>query len=170
MFKHGSKISVWMLIAVFCAFALAGCGNTNEANQSADGPAEAQQTTEKDATEEITPEEETTDIGLSVSSPAADATVEGGTMEVIGKAEGAPHPGKDKVHMELVTKDGEKLGESDSLVADLDYEFSGDLKYELSDNMKKNDDGTVDAELRVYIELDNDGRREETTVNLKVKE
>lgn len=170
MFKSGSRISTWMLIAVFCAFALAGCGNTASNDNTADGPAESQQTAEKDHTDEITPEKETTDVALSLSSPAADTTIEGGTVEVVGKAEGAPNPGKDKVHMELITKDGEKLGETDSLVADLDYEFSGNLKYELSDNMKRNDDGTVDAELRIYIDLDDDGRREETTLNLKVKE
>lgn len=170
MFKPGSRISTWMLIAVFCAFALAGCGNTASNDNAADSPAEGQQTAEKDNTNQTAAEKETADITLSLSSPAADSTVEGGTMEVVGKAEGTPHPGKDKVHMELVTTDGEKLGEADSLVADLDYEFSGNLKYELSDNMKKNDDGTVDAELHVFIDLDDDTPQEETTVNLKVKE
>lgn len=170
MTKHGSKISAWMLVVVFCAFALAGCGDSNTNDETADGPMESQQTTETNNADELSPEEETTDVGLTVSSPAADSTVEGGTLEVVGKAMGTPNPGKDKVHIELVTKNGEKLGETDSLVADLDYEFSGDLKYEISDNMEKNDDDTIDAELRVYIELDGDGRREETTVKLKVKE
>ncbi|MBR5329123.1 MAG: hypothetical protein IKV45_02840 [Firmicutes bacterium] len=169
MLKHGSKISAWMLIVVFCAFAFAGCGNTNTNDETADGPAESQQTQEMENSDELAPEKEKTDAKLTVSTPTTDSTVEGGKLEVIGKAEGAPNPGKDKVHMELVTKSGEKLGEADSLVADLDYEFSGEIKYEISDNMKKNDDGTIDAELRIYIEMDNDGRREETTVKLKVK-
>ncbi|MBQ1251663.1 MAG: hypothetical protein IIY02_01975, partial [Firmicutes bacterium] len=91
------------------------------------------------------------------------------TLTVEGIADGAPNPGKDKIHMELVTESGEKLGETDSLVADLDYAFSGDIKYEITDNMKKEDDGTIKAELRVYMEMDNDGRREEVTVKLKVK-
>ena len=170
MFKKGSKISAWMLIVVFCAFALCGCGNSNTEDETADGPMESQQTEEVQNSDELAPEEETTDAKLTVTTPAADATIEGGTMEVVGKAEGAPNPGTDKVHMELVTKNGEKLGESDSLVADLDYQFSGEIRYEISDNMEKNDDGTIDAELRVYLEMDNDGRREETTVKVKVKE
>lgn len=170
MFQHGSKISAWMLIVVFCAFALAGCGNSNTQDETADGPAESMQTEETQNSDELTPEEEKTDTKLTVTTPAKDTTIEGGTMEVVGKAEGAPNPGKDKVKMELVTKNGEKLGEGESLVADLDYEFSGEIRYEISDNMEKNDDGTIDAELRVYIELDNDGRREETTISVKVKE
>lgn len=170
MFRNGSKISAWMLIVVFCAFALCACGNSNEQDETADGPAESMQTEETQNSDELTPEKETTDIELTISTPAADATIEGGTMEVVGKAEGAPNPGKDKVHMELVTKSGEKLGSAESLVADLDNEFSGEIRYEISDNMEKNDDGTIDAELHVYIEMDGDGRREETTVKVKVKE
>lgn len=167
MFTHGSKITAWMLIVVFCAFALSACGSSGD--EGTQGPAESQQTTEQENADELTPEEETTDVNLTVSSPAEGFTAEGGTLEVIGKAEGAPNPGTDKVRMELVTADGKKLGEADSLVADLDYAFSGDIKYEISDTMEKNDDGTIDAELRVYMEMDNDGRQEDTVVKLKVK-
>lgn len=167
MFKHGSKITAWMLIAVFCAFALSACGNSEDGKTQ--GPAESQQTTETENADPMAPQEETTDMALKLTTPKEDDTVEGGTLTVEGIAEGAPNPGKDKVHMELVTESGEKLGEADSLVADLDYAFSADLKYDITDNMEKEDDGTIKAELRVYMEMDNDGRREETTVKLKVK-
>ena len=167
MFKHGSKITAWMLIVVFCAFAFAACGNSEEGKTQ--GPAESQQTTETENADPMAPSEETTDVDLKITTPKEDDTVEGGTLTVEGIADGAPNPGKDKIHMELVTESGEKLGETDSLVADLDYAFSGDIKYEITDNMKKEDDGTIKAELRVYMEMDNDGRREEVTVKLKVK-
>ena len=71
--------------------------------------------------------------------------------------------------MELLTGDDLKLGESSSLVADLDYEFSSDLKYEITSNMAKNDDGTVDAKLRVYMKDDNGSLTKEQTVHVKVK-
>ena len=167
MFKHGSKITAWMLIVVLCSFAFAACGNTEDGKTQ--GPAESQQTTETENADPMTQSEETTDMNLKITTPKEDDTVEGGTLTVEGIADGAPNPGTDKVHMELITEGGEKLGETDSLIADLYYAFSGDIKYEITDNMEKNDDGTISAELRVYMEMDNDGRREETTVKLKIK-
>ena len=154
MIQHGSKITVLMLIAVFCAFSFAGCGNSEDDNRFTDGDndsssivEEKENDDERDENDEISEN----DVILSLVSPADGETVESGVVKVVGKAENSPAPGKDKVYIELMSEDGKQLGKSSSLVADLDEEFSADLKYEISDTMKRNDDETVNADLHVYM-------------------
>ena len=168
MIQRGSKISLLTLIIVFCAFSFIGCGNGDKVTTN--------DTT--DRTEESVPQDTEAvneaagnydQVNITVTSPAENEVTEGGTLHIVGKAEGTANPGTDKVYMELIAGDNLKLGEASSLVADLDYEFSADLKYEISGNMTKNDDGTVDAKLRVYMKNDNGDPTKEETVSVKVK-
>ena len=168
MIQRGSKISLLMLMIVFCAFTFIGCGNGDTVTTN--------DTT--DQTEESVPQDtEAIDeaagnydqVNITITSPVENDVAEGGTLHIVGKAEGTANPGTDKVYMELISDDDHKLGEASSLVADLDYEFSADLKYEISDNMKKNDDGTIDAKLRVFMKDDSGDSVREETVSVKVK-
>ena len=90
MFKHGSKITAWMLIAVFCAFALAACGNSEDGKTQ--GPAESQQTTETENADPMAPQEETTDMALKLTTPKEDDTVEGGVEAINKLLEAGYHP------------------------------------------------------------------------------
>lgn len=168
MIQRGSKISLLMLIVVFCAFTFIGCGNGDNVTTN-DTTDSMEESTPRD-TEDTT---ETTDgydqVKLVITEPGEDSVAEGGTLHIVGKAEGTANPGTDKVFMELISDDDHKLGEASSLVADLDYEFSADLKYEISDNMKKNDDGTIDAELHVFMKDNNNNPIKEETLDIKVK-
>lgn len=168
MIQRGSKISLLMLMIVFCAFSFIGCGNgdnvtTDDTTDQMEEPAP----NDNDAIDEATGNYD--QVNLTISSPAENEVAEGGTLHIVGKAEGTANPGTDKVFMELISEDDHKLGETSSLVADLDYEFSADLKYEISDNMEKNDDGTIDAKLRVFMKDDNGDSAKEETIDVKVK-
>ena len=168
MIQRGSKISLLMLIIVFCAFSFVGCGNGDKVTTDVTtNPTEESVSQDTEAVNEAAGNYD--QVKITVTSPAENEVAEGGTLHIVGKAEGTAQPGKDKVYMELLTGDDLKLGESSSLVADLDYEFSSDLKYEITSNMAKNDDGTVDAKLRVYMKDDNGSLTKEQTVHVKVK-
>lgn len=172
MKKHGSKITALMLVAVFCAFAFAGCGNSSD--NATDTPAnEIEQSNE---TEKNTTDKEKNDsdaeIAITVTSPAEGDTVEGGHVNVEGTATGTANPGSDKIYFELTTNDGKKLGKGESLISDLDNAFSTDLKYELSDTMEKDDNGAVEAKLRAYVKNDKASEKTaaaEKTLTIKVK-
>ena len=168
MFHHGSKISVAMLLIVFSSFALFGCGNSeNNASDDATEQSETQSdnTANTGDSETISAE----DITITIRSPADGDTVEGGTIRVVGKAEGSPNPGTDRVHMELTTDDDIKLGEDTALIADLDNEFSANMQYDLTDNMEKEEDGSVKATLKVYLENEEIGDSTAETILIKVK-
>ena len=167
MYKRGSKITVWMLAAVFCAFAFAGCGQTDTADSGNSERANEEQVKTDAGRDEAAAADE--DMHLTILSPADGETLSGGVVKIVGTAEGSPHPGEDTVYMELTTEDGKKLGEASSLVADLDEAFSADLKYEVSDTMVKNDDETVNANLRVYMNDGSGALMKEETVHVKVK-
>lgn len=172
MKKHGSKITALMLVAVFCAFAFAGCGNSSD--NAADTPAnEIEQSNEAEKnTAEKEKDNSTADIVITVTSPAEGDTAEGGHINVEGTATGTENPGSDKIYFELTTNDGKKLGEGESLISDLDNAFSTDLKYEISDTMEKDSNGAVEAKLRAYVQNDNAAGKEpaaEKTLTMKVK-
>lgn len=162
MQKKGSKITVWMMVAVFCLFAFTACGNTADNSTETENPATRQETQDDDAVQEAQ------NVSLSVSSPQTDETVEGGVLHITGNAENAPNPGKDKVKMEL-SADGKNLGEAESLVSDLDQSFSAELTYELTDTLNRAEDNTVRAVLRVYIDNGEEIPTAEKTVDLSLK-
>lgn len=170
MIQRGSKITIFMLIAVFCAFSFVGCGNSEDDNRFTDGDNDGSSIVEEEeSNRDESDENSASDVILSLVSPADGETVESGIVKVVGKAENAPAPGKDKVYIELMSEDGKQLGKSSSLVADLDEEFSADLKYEISDTMKRNDDETVNADLHVYMNNGDGAMAAETTIRIKVK-
>ena len=169
MIQHGSKITIFMLIAVFCAFSFAGCGDSDDDNRFTDDDNDSPGIVEEKENDDGDEDIGANDIMLTLISPADGETVESGVVKIVGKAENAPAPGKDKVYIELMSEDGKQLGKSSSLVADLDEEFSADLKYELSDTMKRNDDETVNADLHVYMNDGDGAMAAETTVRIKVK-
>lgn len=174
MIQRGSKISVLMLIIVFCAFAFVGCGTNNDVAPDNNTGYNETEGTNKNTTNNTanngTTDEDDDEVEITVTEPTEGSTAEGGTIHIVGKAQGTPNPGTDKVHMELLTdEDDKKIGEASSLVADLDYEFSADLKYEISGNMEKNQDGTIDAELRVFIKDENGNEIEDETIDIKIK-
>lgn len=169
MFKRGSKITMLMLVVVFCAFALVGCGDTDD-NTNNDANDEITDTTDNDTTKDDTSTVNGDDMEITISSPAEGDTVEGGTIEVVGTVDADNLTGIDKVKLQVLSKDGETvLGEDTSLIADLDHQYSADVSYDLPDDINKNDDGTVDAQLRVYIEDDNGDMVKEQKINIKVK-
>lgn len=168
MFKRGSKITMLMLVVVFCAFALVGCGDTND-NTNNDNNDEITDSTQKDTTKEDT-EANNEDVQITISSPADGDTIEGGKVNVVGTVESDNLTGIDTVKLQVLTMDeGTVLGEDTSLIADLDHQYSADVNYDIPDDISKNDDGTVDAKLRVYIEDDGNNLVKEDKINIKVK-
>lgn len=167
MFKRGSKITMLMLVVVFCAFALVGCGDTNDDTNN-DNNDEITDTTQNDTTKDDTANNE--DIQITISSPVDGDTIEGGKVNVVGTVESDNLTGIDTVKLQVMTKDeGTVLGEDTSLIADLDHQYSADVSYDIPDDLSKNDDGTVDAVLRVYIEDDSNNLVKEDKINIKVK-
>ena len=155
-----------MLITVFCLFAFTACGNT--ADNAIDNTTETENPATRQETQDNTAETETEPISLTVSSPKADDTVEGGVLNVTGTVDNAPNPGKDKVMMEL-SADGKIIGKAESLVADLDNAFSAELKYELTDTLTRADDNAVKAVLRLYLNGKDDLPSAEKSVDLSLK-
>ncbi|HMM06041.1 MAG TPA: hypothetical protein PKD52_05160 [Clostridiales bacterium] len=169
MFKRGSKITMLMLVVVFCAFALVGCGDTDN-NTNNDTNDEITDTTDNNTTKEDTSDTKGDGIKITVTSPTEGNTVEGGTIEVVGTVDADDLTGIDKVKLQVLSKDDNKvLGEDTSLIADLDHQYSADVSYDLPDDIKKNSDGTVDAQLRIYIEDTNGDLIKEEKINIKVK-
>ena len=166
MQKKGSKITGWMLITVFCLFALTACGNT--ADNAIDNTTETENPATRQETQDNAGETEAESISLTVSSPKTDDTVEGGIINVTGTVDNAPNPGKDKVMMEL-SADGKIIGKGESLVSDLDNAFSAELKYELTDTLTRADDNTVKAVLRLYLNDKENLPAAEKTVDLSLK-
>jgi hypothetical protein len=167
MFKRGSKITMLMLVVVFCAFALVGCGDTND-DINNDNNDEITDTNQNGTVKEDT--DENGDLQITITSPMDGDTIESGTIAVVGTVEADNLTGIDKVKLQVITKDdGTVLGEDTSLIADLDHQYSADISYEIPDDIAKNDDGTVDAELRVYIEDDNSDLVKEDKISIKVK-
>lgn len=168
MFKRGSKITMLMLVVVFCAFALVGCGDTDN-NTTNDTNDEITDTTDNNNTKEDTSDTTGEGIKITVTSPVKGDTVEGGTIAVVGTVDADNLTGIDKVKLQVISKDDNKvLGEDTSLIADLDHQYSADVNYDIPDDIKKNSDGTVNAQLRVYIE-DNGDMIKEEKIDIKVK-
>lgn len=169
MFKRGSKITMSMLVVVFCAFAVVGCGNTDK-NTNNDANDEITDTTDNNTAKEDLGDTNGDGIKITITSPKSGDTVEGGTIEVVGTVDAGNLTGIDKVKLQVIAKDGDKvLGEDTSLIADLDHQYSADVSYDIPDDIKKNSDGVVDAQLRVSIDDGNGDRVKEEKVDIKVK-
>lgn len=160
MLKRSSRITMLMLIVVFCAFAFAACGTTNDNTDN-----NTDQTT--DTTKNDTTTDNAKDISLTITSPADGDTIEGGKVTVVGNVKGEDLDGLDTVKIQVLADDGTVLGEDTADVADLDQQYSADVKYEIGDDVTKGSDGTVSAKIRAYVD-DNDTNAEKTiTVKLK---
>lgn len=162
MFKRSSKITMLMLIVVFCAFAFVGCGTTKDNT----GTTTTDQTTDTTKNDTTTNNDE--NLSLTITSPKEGDTIEGGTVTVVGNAKGDVD-GIDKVKIQILSSDGTVLGEDSSLIADLDQQYSADVKYEITDDTTKNDDGTIDGKIRAYVEDTNGTMTTEKSISVKLK-
>ena len=161
MLKRSSRITMLMLIVVFCAFAFAACGTTKDNTKTT-----TDQTT--DTTKNETTTNNAKDISLTITSPADGDTIEGGKVTVVGNVKGKDLNGIDKVKIQVLADDGTVLGEDTAAVADLDQQYSADVKYDLGNNVTKDSDGTVKAKIRAYIEGDTNTAAEKT-ISVKLK-